>query len=203
MGQYYKPAILSSDNGVRAWWYSHACKQVAEFNHGTFLMGSGLKLMEHSWRPNPFVGQVVQYLYNNPQRLVWAGDYAQAEKKRKSNVFSRCNESNEVAPIGEFKKIGDDEGIVVADADLSIHYIVNHSKRQFVDLDKLPKDKDGWQIHALPLLTAEGNGQGGGDYWGKDEKYVGAWARNRISTCSFDLDIPKGFKEIFPKFAEK
>jgi hypothetical protein len=203
MGQYYKPTILTKRNGIHGWWYSHECAQITEFPHGTFLMGSGLKLMEHSWRKNPFVSQVVEYLYNNPQRLVWAGDYAEPETKRKNNVYFRCADNKKIAPKGIFKKVGDDEGIVCDEANLAIRYIVNHSKNQYVDLNSLPKDKDGWQIHALPLLTAEGNGQGGGDYWGADQSTVGTWARDLISSCSIAEDIPHGFKKISPKFKEK
>jgi hypothetical protein len=101
----------------------------------------------------------VEYLYNNPQRLVWAGDYAEPETKRKNNVYFRCADNKKIAPKGIFKKVGDDEGIVCDEANLAIRYIVNHSKNQYVDLNSLPKDKDGWQIHALPLLTLKAMGK--------------------------------------------
>jgi hypothetical protein len=54
-------------------------------------------------------------------------------------------------------------------------------------------DKDGWQIHPLPLLTCEGNGRGGGDYGGNDQNLVGLWARNTISVSN---DIPDGYEEL-------
>ena len=44
----------------------------------------------------------------------------------------------------------------------------------FVDKNKIPKITAEWvgnsdyRIHPLPLLTAEGNGEGGGDFFGKD-----------------------------------
>lgn len=44
MGQYYKPVILAENKKtVKAWVYSHSY---------------GLKLMEHSWSKNDFVGAV-------------------------------------------------------------------------------------------------------------------------------------------------
>lgn len=41
------------------------------------------------------------------------------------------------------------------------------------------KDKEGWCINPLPLLTSIGNGQGGGDYRG-DSPDVGSWAFDKI-----------------------
>ena len=67
MGQYYKPIILEPRGGVKAWFYSHE-------------YGNGLKLMEHSYIGNSFCNAVENYLTNNPQRLVWAGYYADCEK---------------------------------------------------------------------------------------------------------------------------
>ena len=63
----------------------------------------------------------------------------------------------------------------------------------FVDKTKVP-DNDGWAIHPLPLLTCEGNGRGGGDFYGRrGMKLVGSWARHRISVSN---KVPKGYKEI-------
>ena len=76
-------------------------------------------------------------------------------------------------------------------------YIVNHTKKQFVDKTKAPKDSEGWQVHPLPLLTCEGNGQGGGDYRKEENKFIGVWARDVISVQS---KKPKGFTEIIPNF---
>ena len=36
-------------------------------------------------------------------------------------------------------------------------------------------------LHPLSLLTAEGNGRGGGDYNGPNMDMVGTWARDVIS----------------------
>ena len=180
MGQYYKPTILTKTNGIHVWWYSHK-------------IDSGLKLMEHSWRNNVFVFNVMKYIEQNPQKLVWAGDYAEVEKKRKANVYHLCIDSKQFP----------EKELITDKADLGLKYIINHSKNQFVSLDKLPKDKDGWQVHALPLLTCEGNGSGGGDYFADSSKdMIGIWARDYISSCRFRMDVPEGFKEIFPKFVE-
>ena len=42
-------------------------------------------------------------------------------------------------------------------------YIVNHTKR-ICRQAKCPPCPDDWTIHPLSLLTASGNGQGGGDF---------------------------------------
>lgn len=170
MGQYYKPVILANNKKTPAkWMYSHD-------------FGSGLKLMEHSWQGNDFVGTFEALLINNPQRVVWAGDYAEPEKGRKNNVYMRCVDKNQITPTGKTKT--------------QHRYIVNHSQKTFVDKWKTPKSPDvwGWKIHPLPLLTCEGNGQGGGDFRG-ESPLVGSWARDIISVESSKYAIPEGFTE--------
>ncbi len=175
MGQYYKPAILGKNKKtVLKWMYSH---RYGEFSKNF----CGLKLMEHSWMKNKFVGAFESMLIGNPQIVVWAGDYADACKGRKSNVYDRCKEANEVLPS------------VVAPQVVKAQYIVNHTTKQFVDKSKVPSS-DGWRIHPLPLLCASGNGRGGGDFCGKDEQHlVGSWARNLISVES---KKPEGYAEL-------
>lgn len=162
MGQYYKPAILSSNKRkVEKWIYAR--------NYDNFL-----KLMEHSYLHNNFVRIFETFILNNPQRVVWAGDYAKPNKSNgiRKNIFNRCTDEN------EFKE--SPKPLTIRQS----RYIINHSKLQFVDKTKLPK-KDGLKLHPLPLLTCEGNGQGGGDYFGPDENnLVGSWARDIISVSS-------------------
>jgi len=73
----------------------------------------------------------------------------------------------------------------------SYRFIVNHSKKLFVDKWKVPNVNNLF-IHPLPLLTAEGNGLGGGDYQG-NSKLVGSWARDIISV---EYTAPDGFQEL-------
>ena len=89
-------------------------------------------------------------------------------------------------------------------APLTARYLVNHDRKEFVDKRKTPKGSDawdGWRIHPLPLLTCEGNGNGGGDFFKRDgvqcnEELIGLWARNTIGVVSKKADIPKDYKEI-------
>lgn len=188
MGQYYKPAILQKGHGrfkVLAWAYSH------EFE-------SGLKLTEHSWIGNNFVAVIENHLFRNPQRLVWAGDYADPEKDSKINIYQKCSNV-------ESRKLSDS---TMAKHKRHLRYIINHSKKEFVDLTHLAPTKftysgkdNIWHMHPMSLLTAEGNGRGGGDYSGADEKMVGIWARDVISTDT-TIQKFKDYKEIKVSFHE-
>ena len=168
MGQYYKPISMNKMQHL----YSHD-------------YGNGLKLMEHSYIGNNFVNTIESLLapggewYKN--RLVWAGDYAD-EEENGDNLWTQ---------------VGDDP-IEPEDMEQveSGRYIVNHTEREFVDKDIVPKDSEGWKVHPLPLLTCEGNGRGGGDYH-RDNWHIGDWARDEIS---IEKEEPKDFDEIIPHF---
>lgn len=183
MGQYYTP--INADK--KEYLYSHD-------------YDNGLKLMEHSYIGNNFVGAIESLLlptgawYKN--RIVWAGDYADSEQ---STI-------NEETPNGEtLQTIVEREGTKLTPAytprPAAFRYLCNHTAKQYVDMGALTAHaKDPrWIIHPLPLLTCEGNGRGGGDYGGDNILAVGSWARNSIS---IEDHIPEGFKEISGVFNE-
>lgn len=174
MGQYFKPTVLGEQpqegqhESVIAWMYSH------EYDNG-------LKLMEHSYQGNNFVSTFEKELTRKGKhyksRVVWAGDYADEEPGLKiieegeeldANLYSLCNDENKIKP--DVKSTED------------YNYIVNHTKKLFVDKTKI-NEIEGWgaKIHPLPLLTCEGNGRGGGDFRGDEKDLVGSWARDVIS----------------------
>ena len=166
MGQYYKAAILKGNGKtVENWVLSH------DFD-------SGLKLMEHSWIENEFVRSFETLIFNNPKRVVWAGDYGDKCNGLKTNVYDRCNEKLQIKP---------EYPLSVLDS----LYIINHTKKQYVSKVDVPSI-DGWRIHPLPLLTCEGNGRGGGDFRGESD-LVGSWARHVISVSGIE---PIGFEKI-------
>jgi hypothetical protein len=158
MGQYYYPIVLDAEGKIVIWMCAHA-------------YGNGLKLMEHSYIGNNFVstfefGLSPEGIYHK-SRVVWAGDYAEPDTEHGENLYHKCTEYSEIRPQQKDTT--------------KYRFVVNHSKRQFVDKTKVPKDRDDMRLHPLPLLTAEGNGAGGGDYRGKSENLVGIWARDVIS----------------------
>jgi hypothetical protein len=91
-------------------------------------------------------------------------------------------------------------------------YIINHTKKEYVKVPAYEKDK--WIIHPLPILLADGNGRGGGDYHDEictnpeeedldkreyvkkpNAKFVGAWAYDTISVTNNEADA-KGYTKI-------
>lgn len=87
--------------------------------------------------------------------------------------------------------------------DEHFRYLVNHTKRLYVDTTRVgSKPKicyNNCRMHPLPLLVAEGNNRGGGDYGthGNDFELCGTWARDAISV---DDVMPTGFDELVCNF---
>jgi hypothetical protein len=220
MGQYYKAVFLAENQ-----------KPITSVSSYDF--GSGAKLMEHSWEKNPFVRFVERQLMVSPQRVVWAGDYADHEnpktitareiklladeeseywsaKKLKAegvNIYSLADTIGRITHTESVKSKYEHDYKEVAP--LTAKYLVNLDKKQFVNKTKTPKDGDGWKIHPLPLLTCEGNGRGGGDFHINTEKnqgnveLIGTWARDRISVVSTKAEIPKDFTELVFDLVER
>ena len=170
MGQYYYAVILDANGWIRAW----------------MAPGFGAKLMEHSYLGGIGVGTFEWELTpegrHHMSRVAWCGDYADAEPGLGKNLHLICNERNDlmIAPTA---------------ATLGEHpFLVNHTKRQFVDKNKVPKGLGGFQIHPLPLLTCEGNGRGGGDFHG-ESVLIGSWARDVISVEK-TAPAPADFTEL-------
>lgn len=148
--------------------------------------------MEHSYIGNHFV-QAVEYLIC-PQgmfyrsRLVWAGDYVDNEADQDKNLDTIASDD-----------VNERKASHPSNYDMSSYrYIVNHTKNQYVDKNHNLKHR-GYNIHPLPLLTAEGNGHGGGDYRGNNDNLVGTWARNVISV---EQECPVGYSELVCEFSE-
>jgi hypothetical protein len=194
MGQYYKPINIEDNK----WLYSHD-------------YGNGLKLMEHSWVGNDFVGAVMKLLspgqpwYKKP--IVWAGDYygediediednTDLEEGKEINYYFRCDDNNKIKPLG-----------IMSPEEQKRALIVNHTTKEYVRCGCCPEGSkgrwnEGMQVHPLPLLTALGNGRGGGDYYEQYPDYdkVGSWAECEISV---EFEIPDGYTELIMGFIEE
>ena len=184
MGQYYHPSVLKKNwktakNPVECSLYSH------KFNNG-------LKLMEHSYAGNGFVGAMCHLLATTYKGypFVWVGDYADNQITKCYPKGKQDENGNEGAYIYGFasdvcetKRIGDLTTSLIASGATGKQYAyaINFTKKEFV---KIPKfNKKEWRIHPLPLLCADGNGRGGGDY-GFDDERVGSWAYDRIGVTN-------------------
>lgn len=170
MGQYYIPMILGVKDVkefIRLWLDAH-------------MYGTGLKLTEHSYIGNSVVSAFeYQISEDGPfykSRVVWAGDYASTEPESDLNLYQMARKDEEKRQQPPTR-------------DTSCYrYIVNHTKKQYVDKQALKSD-----FHPLPLLTCEGNGAGGGDYRRHNEELCGTWARDIVSV---NRTQPEGYSEI-------
>ena len=197
MGQYYKPYLRDREGAERVFNSQNAIYRTLrdtdeEFGFGTangipsdyYDHFSGLKLMEHSWLENDFVNGVLEAIWDNPCQVAWVGDYADDLRDFSSRYTQEVYGTvwgNESMPDGRF------------DAMPSTHrdgYLVNVTRGQYIDMADYaeaatykPKwsKEGGWCIHPLPLLTAIGNGRGGGDYHGAHMELVGLWAMDEIA----------------------
>jgi hypothetical protein len=167
MGQYYKVIFLAEKEENK----KDFIRIFIEVN-----FGNGMKLTEHSYINNNFVN-AIEYLLSPEgsfykSRIVWAGDYADPEIENEQNLYHITHKqpSKEYIPQNRISS--------------EYKYIVNHTKKQYIN-------KSNYKIyHPLPLLTAEGNGRGGGDYHGVNEDKIGLWSRDIIS---IEKEIPNNY----------
>jgi hypothetical protein len=188
MGQYYKFIILADTKKN-----NKECILLV-LNPHTYM--NGAKLMEHSYK-NTTIMNTVEYLISKYSQfykssIVWAGDYADDEANTDINLY----------------KMADDYSSYQMTASYNCRYIVNHTKKLYVDKNREIEDderdiygiyREENNIHPLPLLISEGNGRGGGDYNGNQSNLCGTWARDVIS---MEEDIPDGYNELVCEFKE-
>ena len=188
MGQYFHGVILNSHKK------NYPNKEKVKAWLSPYDYGNGAKLMEHSYIGNDYVS-AFEALINKENGeyagypIIWAGDYADEEpntfKKEKVNVYSLCDEANKV----------------MVTQPKHYRYVINEDKNVFIDTDKIKKDEYGYRIHPLPLLCADGNGRGGGDFWGKNQRRVGSWKRDAVVVS--DNRPGDTYKEISINFVEE
>ena len=69
-------------------------------------------------------------------------------------------------------------------------------------MERCKANKNGWTIHPLTLLLADGNSRGMGDYMSKNSRRVGCWKRNIVVT-SDNRPNENEYKEIFIDWVEE
>jgi len=164
MGQYYQAFNMTKKKKVS----SHD-------------LGNGAKLMEHSYIGNSFIGAVMAMLKKEwkGDRIAWVGDY---------------HEAGEVGDVPTWEEAEDSYELVKLSAKtVKKGFLNNHTKKLSIDLSKCSLYEggvdSGWELSPLSILTACGNGRGGGDYRG-DFAFVGIWAGNEFScTTKPEFDI--------------
>jgi hypothetical protein len=176
MGQYYN-AVLKDKGG----------------NFHSYYSNNGLKLMEHSWFENDFVNAVCKKIFNNPCQVAWVGDYASEndfEEFQIPFIENRTQFEHGLNAKDNFNCLG--------------LLLVNESDKTYINMSEYYKrscrnnDEDDWVIHPLPLLTAMGNGLGGGDYRGINQELIGIWAGEEIQL----LDISIMYEDDYQAYQE-
>ena len=190
MGQYYM-SILGDAYGLN-------CKVFdRSVNHEYTLA----KLLEHAWWQNTFVNAFSEFLYKTPSRVCWVGDYATEPDDFNFNLPAGIVRPN-------YKKVWGNRVTYLtcqpSDFTLDDKFLINYDTRQFIDLNEYKAksvNDDGWIIHPLPLLTAVGNGRGGGDFQdGVGIEFVGTWAWHLLA---FLDSLPKAFLKADIAFVEQ
>jgi len=208
MGQYYKPTIIYQDGSIASL-YSHA-------------YDSGLKLMEHSWIGNDFVNAVYSRILNKPRRIAWIGDYSADDYETCGEAYTKhfgledfisCyshawddEDENENIPPSKYTQ----EDLNLINDETKEMYLVNHDLKEYLDLggyiERCTVKEGNWKgycVNPLPLLTACGNGRGGGDFHCNDtnigHEQVGIWAFDELELTS---TIPDSYQECTYTFVE-
>ena len=201
MGQYWK-CLTKNKDGKKVWGLQVVKPEgITKDDKEYWEHYNGVKLMEHSWIGNSFMTAISKYIYKNPTKVAWVGDYAdtfrwECSQERPSplelwiETWGEGSSEEEIEPVKEF--------------DLHDKYLVNHTKKVALDFnDYIDNCTDGeWCIHPLSLLTACGNGMGGGDFY---DRYIGAcdvgwWCNDEIS---IEDKCPDGYVIDEIEFIEK
>lgn len=182
MGQYYYP-ILKLEGQEK--------EVFSRDVDGEYTMA---KLTEHSWWLNPLMKAMGNKLYKQKGQLIWLGDYAEQQDFDERKIAEDAEELQALT----------DDGVEIESAEefsFDNKYLCNHTTKEYLDLNKFYRQSvcNGWCLCPLSLLTALGNGKGGGDYCGSNEDKVGIWAWDIIS---IEDSKPKGYKKFSVVFKE-
>lgn len=228
MGQYYKCVVLKND-----WKETNKPVRAAL---SSYDFDNGAKLMEHSYVHNKYVSAFMHLVHElDTDRTglpcVWCGDYADTFATEGLPLIERINhDTQESEFVGGFQAYNEacdwmneyndnkseeylDVIELVKDAPKhNYNYIINHTKKQYVEVPKYDKTK--WQIHPLPILLSDGCSRGSGDYCNEicinpeetdyckrkyvkkhNAQFVGLWAYDTISVTNRKADT-EGYTKI-------
>lgn len=230
MGQYYRGVILGKtthkakkiivkqafccyahENGAKLmehsyvgnWYVKEYERALANEFYGYPFVWCG-DYADEKYGSQPYV-DAVEFIDKKTQRAIKNAGYKYDGSRwgnectaydRKGNVID-CKSEKEFSDKTPYEEL----------KDVTYDVIINFTKKEFVRIPhktrKEIKDKT-LVVHPLPLLCADGNARGGGDYWDNNADFdkVGIWAYDRIG-IGFEDEIPTGFTELIVHFEEK
>lgn len=188
MGQYYTPTVLKNDGKYE--------------RYNSWDYDSGSKLMEHSYIRNALMNAVSYSIYKCPAKVMWVGDYAKMENlpegKRTSVLQKKMLYRAWSAHTEDMVR----PSMIPIVMDWSKLYLINDTTHEYINMryyiaesTEICREKglDNDYVHPLSILTAVGNGLGGGDYEGYNMEAVGVWAGDMISVDDIE---PKGYTDV-------
>lgn len=224
MGQYYHPIIMGKRYGVKGYLYAHEYSDGLKLMEHSYLgndfVNAVLRMIDHQPMRIAWMGDYADSPYPEDsekdrepyQRKLPKADFLRIQR----SVYGWIDNGAERKPTAGKIHPEPLEGFDNPE-DFGGWYLINHSANEYVDLGEYQRmngwtekwrDRDGvlheyWSaIHPLPLLTACGNGRGGGDYHRQYPDYdkVGTWAFDLIEFANYK---PIGFTERIVKFKEE
>lgn len=212
MGQYFKAVVIEKRD-------EDQMEKVQVINPSSY--DNFMKLTESCYIGNWYVNAIMGMIEDNPHMVAWVGDYADTEcgdpyeKKIPREKLMRIYEA---AWGGGSRKFQIKPEPMQFDMDSKGWFLVNHTQQIVLSIDafisknkwmrryrdyETGKEKDEfWCMNPLPLLTACGNGRGGGDYHHSQPDYlkVGTWAFDLIELTQTK---PEGFEDVMYEFKEE
>ena len=215
MGQCFRAAAINRKEWVNPYDYVNFAKMMEQgWLRNPYVMAvEGLLAAGEPW---------------HKAKIVWAGDYGTAKKfltKTQCAIYAHWYPKAEPAHFAKFPQCAEPNvrdfctrptdkqykswmykmltpaEVTFKRAYKEFRFIVNHTKKEFVDKRQCPS-VNGWRVHPLPLLTSNENHSGGSYYTEDPEqlRLIGSWAGDSISVESVK---PEGFTLIRPNFAER
>ena len=185
MGQYYNILTKRDDKYTL---YSRSYRLTNGSTEYQFA-----KLTEHSWINNTTMSCFSNFILRKPTKVAWVGDYSDQYEKDEIVNNLDYNQIKELHNLAWNDQVREK---ILPFRPLLVKYLVlvNWDKKQYVDMYEYIEKSTvkegcfaGWCLHPLSLLTALGNGFGGGDYHGINEDIVGNWCFDTLSFESYDI----------------
>ncbi len=199
MGQYYLGYVKKGD-------------KVKVFDNRVDGEWTGLKLMEHSYWGNTYVGQVINELFYSKGHVCWVGDYYSEDDYSQVNA-----EKDVVKTIGDYTwndNTKQTKSFKRKTRTLGDCLLVNHTKKVYINGNEFyAKNKwlETWEdesyymcINPLPLLTCSAS-HSGGSYHGINKEDCGTWFNDELEVVLEweDYKLNKlGYKKVEYEFRE-